>query len=54
MPGDSAPAWPGSQPCLVGEVSLQTLLFCASNVATLTSEERKCFGLCVFCERERQ
>lgn len=35
MPGDSAPAWLGSQPCLVDEVSLQTLLFCASNVATL-------------------
>lgn len=42
MPGDSAPAWLGSQPCLVDEVSLQTSLFYVSNVASLTKEEKKC------------
>lgn len=39
MPGDSAPAWLGSQPCLVDD---QTSLFYVSNVASLTREERKC------------
>lgn len=54
MPGDSAPAWLGSHPCLVYEVALQTLWFHASDMAALTSKERRRFGMRVLRERERR
>lgn len=51
MPGDCAPAWPGSQSCLVGEVSLWAVLCLKCGHPYQWREEA--FWACVFPEQEQ-